>query len=84
KDEKGRLLDDPFDIRCTEWLVEIPVAVAWANSPGADKIDLSKLSALAQLDFLMQVQKHYTTHNTSSTVELRSDEIESLAYKIYL
>ncbi|MFM6270704.1 MAG: ribonucleoside-triphosphate reductase, adenosylcobalamin-dependent, partial [Dolichospermum sp.] len=41
KDEKGRLLDDPFDIRCTEWLVEIPVAVAWANSPGADKIDLS-------------------------------------------
>jgi hypothetical protein len=30
----GRLLNDPFDPRCTEWLVEIPTEVSWANLPG--------------------------------------------------
>lgn len=63
KDENGNLLNDPFDPRCTEWLVEIPVAVSWADLPGADAIDVSKFSALAQLDFVMQVQKFYTRHN---------------------
>jgi ribonucleotide reductase, class II len=83
KDENGHLLNDPFDPRCTEWLVEIPTAVPWANLPGADVVDVSKFSALAQMDFYMQVQKHYTTHNTSATVELREAEIEPLAEKIY-
>lgn len=83
KDEYGNLLDNPFDSRCTEWLVEIPVAVNWAALPGADKIDVSKFSALAQFDFYMQVQKFYTTHNTSATLELRANEIESLAMRIY-
>ena len=31
KDENGCLLDNPFDPRCTEWLVEIPTEVSWAN-----------------------------------------------------
>lgn len=83
KDENGRLLDDPFDPRCTEWLVEIPVEVLWANLPGADEIEISKFSALAQMDFYMQVQKHYTTHNTSATIELRESEVEDLAQRIY-
>lgn len=83
KDENGNLLNDPFDIRCTEWLVEIPVAVSWADLPGADEIDVSKFSALAQLDFVMQVQKYYTAHNTSATLELRSEEIEPLGTRIY-
>lgn len=83
KDENGRLLDDPFDPRCTEWLVEIPVEVPWANIPGADQIDISKFSALAQADFYMQVQKHYTAHNTSATIELREQEVEGLAKRIY-
>jgi ribonucleotide reductase, class II len=83
KDENGRLLDDPFDPRCTEWLVEIPTEVSWANLPGADKIDISKFSAVAQLDFYMQVQTYYTTHNTSATIELREDEIEPLADAIF-
>nr|RNJ67462.1 MAG: ribonucleoside-triphosphate reductase, adenosylcobalamin-dependent [Leptolyngbya sp. IPPAS B-1204] len=83
KDENGRLLDDPFDPRCTEWLVEIPVEVLWANLPGADEIDISKFSALAQTDFYMQVQKHYTAHNTSATIELRESEVEALAKRIY-
>ncbi|HEY9698141.1 MAG TPA: ribonucleoside-triphosphate reductase, adenosylcobalamin-dependent [Trichocoleus sp.] len=83
KDEQGRLLDDPFDPRCTEWLVEIPVEVLWANLPGADQIDISKFSALAQMDFYMQVQRHYTAHNTSATIELRESEVEPLAARIH-
>ncbi|MGF1537812.1 MAG: ribonucleoside-triphosphate reductase, adenosylcobalamin-dependent [Elainellaceae cyanobacterium] len=83
KDEQGRLLDDPFDPRCTEWLVEIPTAVSWANLPGADEIDISQFSALAQFDFYSQVQQHYTTHNTSATIELREPEIEPLAAAIH-
>jgi ribonucleotide reductase class II len=83
KDEQGRLLDDPFDPRCTEWLVEIPTAVNWADLPGADQVDISKISALAQFDFYMQVQKHYTAHNTSATIEFREDEIEPLADVIH-
>ncbi|MCU0525781.1 MAG: ribonucleoside-triphosphate reductase, adenosylcobalamin-dependent [Elainella sp. Prado103] len=83
KDEQGRLLDDAFDPRCTEWLVEIPVEVPWANLPGADQIEISQFSALAQTDFYMQVQKHYTAHNTSATIELRESEVEALAQRIH-
>jgi ribonucleotide reductase, class II len=83
KDEHGNLLDDAFDPRCTEWLIEIPVAVSWADLPGADAIDISKFTALAQMDFYMQVQKYYVRHNTSATIELREDEIESLGDRIF-
>ena len=79
KDEQGRLLDDPFDPRCTEWLVEIPTEVSWANLPGADAVDINAFSAMAQFDFYMQVQTHYTAHNTSATIEFREHEIEELA-----
>ncbi|WP_448596643.1 ribonucleoside-triphosphate reductase, adenosylcobalamin-dependent [Thermoleptolyngbya sp.] len=83
KDDEGNLLNDPFDPRCTEWLVEIPVEVPWANLPGADEIEIEKFSALAQFDFYMQVQQHYTAHNTSATIELNEDEIEPLAEAIH-
>jgi ribonucleotide reductase class II len=83
KDEQGNLLNDPFDPRCSEWLVEIPVAVTWADLPGADTIAIEKFSALAQFDFYMQVQRYYTAHNTSATIELREEEIEPLAQRIY-
>ena len=83
KDDNGNLLNDPFDPRCTEWLVEIPVEVPWANVPGADEIAIEKFSAAAQFDFYMQVQTHYTTHNTSATIEFREPELESLAERIY-
>ncbi|WP_205370800.1 ribonucleoside-triphosphate reductase, adenosylcobalamin-dependent [Thermoleptolyngbya sp. PKUAC-SCTB121] len=83
KDDDGNLLNDPFDPRCTEWLVEIPVEVPWANLPGADEIEIEKFSALAQFDFYMQVQQHYTAHNTSATIELNEDEIEPLAQAIH-
>ncbi len=83
KDEKGCLLNNPFDPRCTEWLVEIPTEVSWANIEGADQIDINNFSALAQFDFYMQVQKFYTEHNTSATVEFRESEIEDLAKAIH-
>ena len=83
KDENGNLLNDPFDPRCTEWLVEMPVEVCWANLPGADQIAIEKFSALAQFDFYMQVQRYYTAHNTSATIELRESEIEPLAERIH-
>ncbi|AFY47196.1 Homing endonuclease [Nostoc sp. PCC 7524] len=83
KDEQGNLLDDPFDPRVSEWLVEIPVAVSWADLPGADVIDISKFNAIAQMDFYMQVQKFYVTHNTSATIELREHEVEALGTRIW-
>ena len=83
KDDQGNLLNDPFDPRCTEWLVEIPVEVPWANIPGADEVSIEMFSATAQFDFYMQVQKYYTAHNTSATIELREDEIDALADVIY-
>ncbi len=83
KDENGRLLNDPFDPRCTEWLVEIPTEVSWANLPGADNVNINEFSALAQFDFYMQVQTYYTEHNTSATIEFRESEIESLAEALF-
>ena len=83
KDENGRLLDDPFDSRCTEWLVEIPTEVSWANLPGADEVDINNFSALAQFDFYMQVQRYYTDHNTSATIEFRENEIEPLSKALH-
>nr|AUG32683.1 ribonucleotide reductase (Class II) [Paulinella longichromatophora] len=83
KDDQGRLLNDPFDSRCTEWLVEIPTEVSWANIPGADTVEINNFSAVAQFDFYMQVQKYYTTHNTSATVEFREQEIEQLTDAIH-
>jgi len=83
RDESGALLDDVEDPRVTEWLVEVPTAVSWAGVTGADEIDLSRLSAVAQFRFYMQVQKHYTTHNTSATIELREEEVAPLAHEIH-
>lgn len=83
KDENGALLTDPLDPRVTEWLVEIPCQTIWADQPGAEEIDISKFNATSQLDFYMQVQKHYTTHNTSATWELREHEIEEFSDRIY-
>ena len=83
KDDQGRLLNDPFDPRCTEWLVEIPTEVSWANLPGADAVDINGFSAMAQFDFYMQVQRHYTAHNTSATIEFRENEIEPVAEALF-
>jgi ribonucleotide reductase class II len=46
-------------------------------------VEINNFSAMAQFDFYMQVQKHYTAHNTSATVEFRDHEIEPLADAIH-
>jgi ribonucleotide reductase, class II len=83
KDEHGNLLDNAFDERCTEWLIEIPVAVSWADIPGADQVEIGQFSALTQMDFYMGVQQHYVRHNTSATIELREHEVDELGKRIY-
>ena len=83
KDENGNLLNDAYDPRCTEWLIEIPVAVSWADIPGADSIEIAQFSALSQMDFYMGVQQHYVRHNTSATIELREHEVDALGKRIF-
>lgn len=83
RDEEGNLLDDISDPRVQEVLVEIPTEVSWANLPGCDQFDLSKLPISAQWGLYIQVQNYYTTHNTSATLEFREDEIGSLSKLIY-
>lgn len=83
KDENGNLLNDAYDPRCTEWLIEIPVAVSWADISGADTIDIAQFSALTQMDFYLGVQQHYVRHNTSATIELREHEVAALGQRIY-
>ena len=38
---------------------------------------------MAQFDFYMQVQRHYTAHNTSATIEFRENEIEPIAEALF-
>ena len=83
RDEYGNLLDDITDPRVQEVLVEIPTEVSWANIEGCDKYDLSKLPVVSQWRLYMQVQNHYTTHNTSATLEFREEEIDQLSELIY-
>ena len=83
RDDWGNLLDDIYDPRSTEWLIEIPTEVSWANIPGVDQHDLSKLSAKAQWGLYMAVQNEYTTHNTSATIEFREEEIPELSQLIF-
>jgi len=83
KDEVGNLLNDPNDPRVTEWLVEIPVEVNWAKIGDEADFNPKDCSALAQLDFYMQVHNFYTTHSSSATIELSEDEIEPLGTAIY-
>ena len=83
RDENGNLLDDILDERVQEVLVEIPTEVCWANLPGCDQYDLNQLPVEAQWGLYMQVQRHYTEHNTSATIEYRENEISILSGLIH-
>ena len=83
RDDEGNLLDDITDPRVQEVLVEIPTEVSWANIPGVDEFDLAKLPVESQWGLYMAVQQYYTDHNTSATIELREDEIDTLSELIY-
>ena len=83
RDDDGNLLDDISDPRVLEVLVEIPTEVSWANIPGCDEFDLAQLPVEAQYGLYMQVQRYYTDHNTSATIELREHEVPTLAKLIH-
>lgn len=83
KDEFGNLLNDINDPRVNEVLVEIPIEVSWAKIADEADFNPKDISALAQLDFYMQVQKFYATHTVSATLELSEHEIEPLGHAIY-
>jgi ribonucleotide reductase class II len=83
RDDEGNLLDDINDPRVQEVLVEIPTEVNWANIPGVDEFDLAQLPVEAQWGLYMNVQQAYTDHNTSATIELREEEIGTLAALIH-
>ena len=83
RDDEGNLLDDISDPRVQEVLVEIPTEVSWANIAGCDEFDLAKLPVEAQWGLYMNVQTFYTDHNTSATIELREEEIETLSKLIH-
>lgn len=82
-DESGKLLDDPYDSRVSEWMIEVPIEVSWANLEDADKYDPSSFPIESQFSFYMQWQKHYVTHNTSATLEIYEEEIKKLAELIH-
>ncbi len=83
RDDEGNLLDDITDPRVQEVLVEIPTAVSWADMPGCDEFDLNQLPVEAQYGLYINVQRNYTDHNTSATIELREHEIPVLAKLIH-
>lgn len=83
RDEEGNLLNDITDPRVQEVLVEIPTEVSWANLHGCDEFDLAQLPVEAQYGLYMNVQQAYCDHNTSATIEIRENEIDTLAALIH-
>lgn len=84
RDEQGNLLNDPWHPNCTGWVVEVPIEEPLIHLyPEIEKYDPSRFAAKAQFDWFMQVQKHYCTHNLSSTLELREEEIEEVGTLVY-
>lgn len=83
KDEEGKLLDNPYDDRVNEWLIEIPCEVPWAELADNYDVDIAQFSFKAQFDFYKQVQNYWTTHNTSVTFEYRESEINEVTDILY-
>lgn len=78
KDEHGALLDDPYDERATEWLIEVPQECVWSSSMEGE-YDVANAPIASQWRLTMQVQEYYVTHNTSVTLEIDGDEVDTLA-----
>jgi len=81
-DEHGKLLNDPYDERVDEWLVELPVQAEWSKYIDSN-YDTQELPAIAQFDIAMTLQKYYAEHNVSFTLEYDYEEIEELARNIH-
>lgn len=77
-DEEGKLIEDIYDDRVSNWLVEVPVKVPWADLEGVNEINF-KFPAISQTRFWEVIQNNYTQHNTSATIVLEEEEIETVA-----
>ena len=82
RDDNNALIDDAYDPRVTEWLVEIPERCVWADKVQST-YDVAKAPITSQWYLTMACQRYFVTHNTSSTLELNGDEVETLAELIY-
>jgi ribonucleotide reductase class II len=86
KDEFGNLLDDPYSPNCKSWVIEAPVEeklIKLIPEIEVEGIDPSKFSCVAQINWIMQIQKYYSRHNTSCTPEIREHEIEEVGELIH-
>ena len=84
KGENGQLLNDPYDPRVKTWLLEIPVKESILDTfPELQSVNFNQISALAQFDWLLQLQQNYSTHNTSYTLNFRKDEIDELSKAVH-
>lgn len=81
-DEFGNIRKDIYDSNVSSWLVEVPVEVSWANLAGVEEIDF-KFPAISQLDFWLNIQNNYSTHNTSATIVFEEEEIDEVASWLY-
>lgn len=77
-DEDGNLSNDLST--ATEWLVESPEKVSWADIVTGEPIDIPIES---QFGLYMAVQQYWTSHNTSATLEVEEHEVEKLGELIY-
>ena len=82
KDSNGVLLDDPYDDRVNEWLIEIPDKCTWSDQV-TGTYDVANAPITSQWYLTMACQKYFVTHNTSSTLEINKDEVGALANLIY-
>jgi ribonucleotide reductase class II len=84
KDENGKLFDNPYDPRVKTWLLEIPVKETVLDRYSElINVNFNQISALAQFDWLLQLQQNYSTHNTSYTLSFRKNEIDDLSKAVH-
>lgn len=81
----GTLVETIHHPDAIEWLIEIPVKKPWVDklSEPGKRLDISKVPIESQYDLWMTVQRHYTRHNTSATLEVTEDEVPILAQLIH-
>jgi ribonucleotide reductase class II len=84
KNENGQLFDNPYDPHVKTWLLEIPVKETILDKYSElVNVNFNQISALAQFDWLLQLQQNYSTHNTSYTLNFRKNEIDDLSNAVH-
>ncbi len=82
RDDNGVMLDNPYDERVTEWMVEIPDKCTWSSNVDGE-YDVAQAPITSQWYLTMACQKHFVTHNTSCTFKINKEEVSTLAGLIH-